>query len=328
MKQSIYDDAVSYYTERYDEVVRLPFVHESKIRLQDHADESGRRCRYCGRGEPDVSFNSVAHAVPEFLGNRDILSMNECDACNTFLANNYEDHLSKWSLFARATSQVRGKKSKPTFKNPDETMRIGSGANGLEIKLTDPDLTHKLMAEGGPYAFTLPADASSQPHIPIRAAMALVKIACSICPSDQLDQCSPAIDWLMGRAKVTMSGLPVLYVFTPGPINDNASEVVLLRRKVDEAIPYMWCVIQFSNYRLQTFVPFCPADAAWLKQSQSITFKCRHFPTRFGPNWPYGEAELGSLDWSGTEPVQRSATATFHVDHAVRVDAINQEGQS
>lgn len=328
MKPHVYADAVCYYDEQYEVIARYPFIHESKIRLQDHANDSARLCRFCGRQKPDVTFKKVAHAVPEFLGNRDILSMNECDACNTFLANNYEDHLSKWSLFARATSQIRGKKSKPTFKNPEETMRIGSSAHGLEIEFTNPDLTYKPMTEGGPYSFTLPEDASSQPHIPIRSAMALVKIACSICPNSQLDQCGPAIDWLMGRGKVTISGLPVLYVFTPGPINDTESEVVLLRRKVDEAIPYLWCVIQFSNYRLQTFVPFCPNDATWLKQSQSITFECRHFPTRFGPNWPYGEALLGSLDWSGTEPVQRSASATFRVEYAVRGEPKKQEGKS
>lgn len=320
MKPFVYEDAVRYYDERYEVIARYPFVHESKIRLEDHADDTDRCCRFCGRGRPEVTFKSIAHAVPEFLGNRDIISLNECDECNKFLADNYEDHLSKWSLFARAASQVRGKKSKPTFKNPDETMRVGSGENGLVIEITDRDVTHKMLAEAGPYAFTLPKDASSQPHVPIRAAMALVKIACSICPKDELGQCSPAIDWLMGRAKATMSGLPILYTFTPGPINDNASEVVLVRRKVDEPIPYLWFVVQFSNYRLQTFVPFCPNDTSWLKLGEASTFTCRHYPTRFGSHWEFGEAELGTLDWSGTEPVQRSATASFHVDYAVRVD--------
>jgi hypothetical protein len=327
MKKPIYDDAAKYYVERYDVIARYPFISDRKVRLRDHSNEATRRCRFCNRGAPDVSFASVAHAVPEFLGNRDILSLNECDSCNTFLAVNCEDHLSKWSLFARATSQVRGKKNKPTFKNPGETLRVGAGTKGLEISITDPDLTGKLMAEGGPYAFTLPTDASSQPHVPIRAAMAIVKIACSVCPFESLNECGPAIDWLMGRAQVTMSGFPVLYAFTPGPIADTASEVVLLRRKVDEPIPLLWCVVQFSNYRLQAFVPFCPADAGWLRMSQPVALTCKHYPTRFGPDWPFGEAELGWADWSGTEPVQRSATATFHVEHAVRVDK-NEQGES
>jgi hypothetical protein len=328
MKEATYADSVAYYNDKYEVIAKYPFIAEQKFRLQDHADDSCRRCRFCGLGKPDVSFRSIAHAVPEFLGNRDILSMNECDGCNAFLASNYEDHLSKWSLFARATSQVQGKKGKPTYKNADETMRIGSGANGLEIKLTNPSLTYNLMTEGEPFAFTLPADATSQPHIPSRAAMALVKIACSICPGDLLDQCSAAIDWIMMRAKVTMSGFPVLYAFTPGPINDNFSEVILLRRKVNEQIPYLWCVVQFSNFRLQTFVPFCVSDSQWLKQEQTIKFKCRHFPTRFGPNWPFGESELYLLDWAGTEPVQQSSTATFRINHAVRIDKDEQAGQA
>ena len=124
MKQSVFDEAVSYYDEHYEIIFHAPFLSDAKTRIQDHVEPAGRLCRFCGKGVPEVSFSKTAHAVPEFLGNRDILSMNECDTCNDYFATQYEDHLSKWSQYPRALSQIKGKKKKPTFKNPTETLRV------------------------------------------------------------------------------------------------------------------------------------------------------------------------------------------------------------
>ncbi len=99
-------DPKTFYSERYTEAVKYPLVPGHPELLQDHENDASRRCRFCGRGEPDVSFSNYAHAVPEFLGKNSLRSMNECDACNTFLAYNYEDDLSKWSLYPRALSQI------------------------------------------------------------------------------------------------------------------------------------------------------------------------------------------------------------------------------
>jgi hypothetical protein len=246
--------------------------------------------------------------------------MNECDSCNAFFASEYEDHLSKWSLFSRSVSQVRGKKKKPTFKNPEETLRVGVNAHGLEIHLTDSELTGKLMAEGAPYRFTVQADASSQPYSPIRAAKALVKAACSVCPQQELVQCQRAIDWLMGRANASFSEFLVLFAFVPGPIDEQASEIVLLRRRGAADEPFLWCAIQFTNYRLQFFVPFCPTDDELFRRGTPARFNAWHYrPPRFGLDWPYGETEYRRLDWSRSELVQTPAVATFRVEHARKV---------
>lgn len=326
MQRAALEEATRYYAERYDVVARYALAAERKIYLKDHLDDASRFCRYCGRGRPAVSFTSVAHAVPEFLGNRSVISLNECDECNHYLALNYEDHLSKWSLFARAASNVAGKK-KPTFKNPDESLRIDAGASGLKITISDPDSLGDLPTQSGPYTFTISADTTSQPYIPIRAAMALIKIACSVCPTADFNECAPAIGWLMGRVRVQIPGLRVLYAFTPGPINDNASEVILLRRKIDEPIPLLWCLVQFRHHRLQVFVPFCPADRAWMAVDRPVTVRFEHFPSRFGPDWQYGAGKYEFMDWSGTEAARTSATASFHINRAVRVDGdAEQEG--
>jgi hypothetical protein len=275
------------------------------------------------RGEPDVTFKKIAHAAPEFLGNKSIRSMNECDSCNEFLAYEYEDHLSKWTQLARSLSRVPGKGGAPTFINPDGSIRVESEGGRLIFHVRDPELFGQLAAMGdGPFHFDLPADATSSKHVPLRAAKALVKIACSICPAGDLGQCCRAIDWLMNRSRVRTSNFPVLYGFTPGPPEEFKSRAILLRRKQTGPEPYLWCVVQFANHRLQAFVPCCPIDDSLFLRGEPFTIPTWHYRLpEIGFDWPFGESEYYPLNWSSQDAVQHSPTPGFHV---VRAEAINK----
>src|SRR5439155_7835256 len=137
--------------------------------------------------------------------------------------------LGKWSNLARAVAQVPGKRNKkPKFKG-DDGLVVEAVESGLSIHVPTPHSADELLAGGMPEEIELTGDTSSQPHVPIRAAMALVKIACSVCPTVELEQCRNAIDWLMGRRQFHVSQFPVQVAVTPGPISDGASEVVVLR---------------------------------------------------------------------------------------------------
>jgi len=177
------------------------------------------------------------------------------------------------------------------------------------------------LSKGGPIAFTLPVDTPSQPYVPIRAAMALVKIGCSLAPASELRQCTPAIDWLMGRLVTRISRFPVLYAFTPGPNPYATGKVMLLRRKADEAIPYLWGTVATANYRFQFFVPFCPNDG-WLKNGGESRFTAGQFRVPFGDDWPYGATEYGMFDWAGDRPVVKKPIVTLNVD---RAELVNRE---
>lgn len=309
---------MAFYQERYEVIFDQPLRANGTIALADHTSPADRRCRFCGKGAPDVTFRQKAHAVPEFLGNKSLISMNECDQCNTFLADRYEDHLSKWFGPMRTISQIAGKGGVPTYKDKDRDqggrVRIEMGDEGLHFTIVDADLMSQL-SKGGPIAFTLPVDTPSQPYVPIRAAMALVKTGCSVCPPGELSACAPAIDWLMGRLSAHVSMFPVLYAFTPGPNPYADGKVMLLRRKSDEPMPYLWGIIATANYRFQFFLPFCPKDA-WLKNGGESTFTTRQFPVPFDQDWPYGATEYGLFDWAGDQPVVKKPIVTLNVDRA------------
>lgn len=314
-------DALSYFTERYDIIRDYPLVAEKPIRLSDAAKDAARVCRFCGLSKPQVRFIKVAHAAPEFLGNKALISMNECDVCNEYLADNAEDHLSKWFGPLRTVSQIKGKSGVPTYKT--DQIRIEMGQTGLQISVAVEGSGSGIM-EGGPFTLNLPVATPSQTFVPLKAAKALVKIACSVSPYGEIPECKPAIDWLMGRAGATFSQFPVLFAFTPGPNPYKVGKVLLLRRKLSKPIPYLWCIVATSNYRFQFFVPFCPSDS-WLGKKET-QFSCRHFPTPFGEDWEYGETKFGVLNWSSPDPTVVEPIVSFHVDKATKVD-MKKEGK-
>lgn len=319
-------ELTSYFDTCYDVARRVPFVANQRILLRDHEDEAARRCRYCGRGKPDVRFKMDAHTVPDFLGNSSIFSMNECDDCNQHFGKGCDDHLSKQTMLARTLVGIPRKKSKEsTFKSNDGTLRIDSNGSKVDIRVPAPNSADDLLVDKKvPDEIPLIGDTASQLYVPIRAAMALVKTACSVCPKEDLGQCQGAIDWLMGRQAVRFSQFPVYFAFTPGPIDDKVSEVVLLRRKGDGAEPYLWCVVQFRNFRYQVFVPCCPADDSWSREGTSLRVKLKHYPSRFGPEWPFGPTEYSWSDWSGTKAVRTTAKVSHQVVQVIGVTRPDQ----
>lgn len=315
-------DAQAFYDEHYEVAADYPLVADQPIFLSDHTTLSERKCRYCTRSSPEVTFRARAHAASAFLGNRSLFSKNECFACNQGLADQYEDHLAKKLMFLRAVGQIRGRNRMPTYDS--EKIRISTENGRLAITVTDPTLFQQY-SQAEQVTFTETFSVPSQMHIPIRAAMALVKIACSTCPADDLPQVTPAIDWLMGRQNVLIPRFPVLYAYT-SEVEPQSGYVKILRRVTNSANPYLWCVVATGSLRFQTFVPFCLSDD-WIKSGKEASISCCHYPLSNEFEGTARSTEFHVFDWGGTEPVvdERSATLSIHESERIR-NAHEQEG--
>jgi hypothetical protein len=314
--QEKHNQRVAYFNSRYWKIAHYPFVAEERIRLCDHEEEADRRCRFCGLGDPPAKFEELAHGLPDFLGNLSIISMNECDGCNDYFGKGCEDHLSKATMLHRTLAGIPRKKGpRSTFKSNDESLRIDAGNHKVDMRVHTPHSVDDLVVDGElPEEIPLQGDTRSQPYIPIQAATALVKIACSICPKQELAQCQGAIDWVRGRRTDTFSRFPVSFAFTPGVegLGDKVSHVILLRRKDEGPEPYLWSIVQFRNFRFQVAVPFCPADGG------VPTTTLEHYPSMFPPDWPHGPTQFSWLDWAGAEKVR----TPWNISHR-RVETIS-----
>ena len=294
-----------YFSKHYEEIARYPFVSDSKVILHDHKKGDPRYCRFCHRNEDEVEFKSVAHAVPESLGNHTIISLNECDECNACFGSTYEDQLGKWSAWYRSVWGVEGKKRMPTFVSNDSRFRISQKTGNFDIEINDAGLFEDVLKqEEDPVRIVadLPT-IHTPPYIPVQVALALLKIACSICPTEELAQCRIAIDWLMKPVNFNVKPFPVLICRLPETIAAAPGEVIMLRRTTNSPQPYLWVVLRMGDRQLQWFIPGCSADNAWQHSGVKTPLLFRFYQDQ--NDTAVEAAECYWEDWSHAEPVRK-----------------------
>jgi len=323
LKSNIFSESnlkkMAFYDQHYQIVIDLPLVTKTPVKLRDHESVVERKCRFCGKSKPEVSFRNTAHAIPECLGNKSLISMNECDICNEFFADEYEDHLAKWFGPMRSLCQMRGKEGIPKYKSKDFTAERGN--KGMELFINSDSSIINSIKEGVPRTFKIPVPMKTDPYIPIRAAKAFIKSAISILPKELLCECENTILWLLGKATVNVDKFPVLYAFTPG-LNPYKNGIVMIcrRKSPNEEIPSLWFIIGITNFLFQIMIPFCKSDS-WMAYGKENTFEITKFPTLFPKEYEdkYGDTVWYCEDWACDKPTVQNREASFHFDKIEKV---------
>lgn len=74
-------------------------------------EKAKRICKYCGKSISEgATFNNEAHAIPESLGNKTIISADECDSCNTFFSQTIDVDIFEYLKLFRVLYGKGGKK--------------------------------------------------------------------------------------------------------------------------------------------------------------------------------------------------------------------------
>lgn len=212
-------------------------------------------CRFCGRRAPEVTFRLKAHAIPEALGNKGILSHYECDECNKHFGSTIENDLGNWSFPMRTLMRISGKKGVPTLKNEQDGWRIecDDGTN-LRVSHNRIDFVFEVDEDQKLIRFTL----KRQPFVPLAVRKALVKIGLSLLPEVEVSNFEEAIRWIRDpqHSNERMVRMPVLRTLTPGPVNNQWITAALLRRSErNSALPYAFLILSIANETYQVMLP-------------------------------------------------------------------------
>lgn len=248
-------------TERASALLRQHYTQIARHRFRSHAKvlvgtSNPRRCRYCGRGDGDTTFRKRAHVVPEFLGNRSILSTEECDSCNAWFGAEYDTHMAAMLTPFLTAFRIRGKRGLPTYKSRSgKSLMEGTSGGLLFMDAGDGELFDWDRSRG---EVTLTMD--SQRFIPRRAFKSIVKSAVGLLPSELLSDYKKTIDWLRSADDTATWVRPRecvgSVIFLPGNRPHGDGSVFLLRRKSDaRSFPDLVLVLAVSNLQIQVFVP-------------------------------------------------------------------------
>lgn len=293
--------AADFYDKHYAGAEPLFLERGDKLFLGNPARP--RRCRFCNRSEPEVTFKDEAHALPAAFGNNSLYSYYECDTCNHLFGEGIENDLGNWTKPVRTFSRISGRKGVPSIKKRgrEPGWRIDyDGASGFQISQYEDDPLFVVDEEARTVRFELERDL----YTPVAALKGLVKIGLTLLPDAELPNFPEALSWI--REKDHTRGLvdqfPVIRTFIPGPMRNDLLVLMLMRRRRDvTGVPYAFFTMAYGNEVLQVFLPSPKQDASIDGKQLSLT----PFPNP-GSRDPvvYGKPRVTVEDLTGREPVR------------------------
>lgn len=214
-----------------------------------------RICRYCGKSMPDVSFKKVAHAVSEALGNKKIISCEECDSCNQKFGDGIEEDLILYLQLFRSFFGIQRKRGGNVhFKGENFDIEKGSDGN---IKLgytidkeipTEEDLK-------APMLFKTFENINFQ-----NIYKTLAKYTLGVIERDKLKYFQDTISWINEERNITK--LPKVAILTSYAFFEMHPKIIVYIRKTDNVnLPYCVCELHFVHLTFSAIIPLSSMDS-------------------------------------------------------------------
>jgi HNH endonuclease len=245
-------DALNFYERNYTSVGQWILDPKEKVVLRSILHPG--ICRFCGQGEPQVTFRDVAHALPESSGNKSLSTDYECDTCNHIFGDGIENDFGNWSKAQRALSGVRGKNGIPAMKGKEWHFEHNA-TTGITVTQSGDGQIAVPNESGTHITLKVPRD----PFTPVAVLKTFAKMALSLLPEEELPRFQRAMMWIRNpdhqAGLVKVSGFPVLYTFVPGSNPLTNSALLLRRNDPNLQFPYMFLVITYGNEIFQVAIP-------------------------------------------------------------------------
>lgn len=250
-------EATLFYAKNYDlKIWRVGRSSSGKVFL---GSATNRKCRFCRRSEPDVSFRNNAHAIPEALGNNTIFSNYECDVCNQEFGETIENDFGNWFLPRRMLAGLKGKNEYPKIKSRDRKSRLDWRDTGLHVD--NADESDFFIADEESKTLQLNLDVPS--YTPVNVWRAFVKMGISLVEESRYRYFSDAVAWVKGDLKPNerVRTWPIQSYAMPGPSKITDVTIAMLYRNNDWLkLPYAMLLINYGIHSFQVHIPSSAKD--------------------------------------------------------------------
>ncbi len=222
-------------------------------------DNKTKRCRFCGKGEEETSFDMVPHIIPELLGANAITCDDECDECNG-LFSKYESHLAIYFRPYLTMVGVKGKKGVPNFQSRTENRDESTRTN---ILFTDEGKRQILLTHLNDYKVdekskTMSLTFRLPPCRPLWVYKALVKIGISMMSTDERKCYREAINWLRNLDSDAVYFPTAFVTILPRKKFRSPFAQLLEADEIftgDQFVPKNSLLVYFGNIVVQIFFP-------------------------------------------------------------------------
>jgi hypothetical protein len=320
--------AIMFYDQNYVIVDTPDFNNQTRLLKPNNGLKyigiKRKTCRFCGKNEPDVSFNDDPHLFPESIGNKAYLSPYECDICNRVFGEGIENHYGNFFQFYHSLAGIRGKRKIPKFKSrngiTDDNGKFhpnfeayweskdSNNPNDRHFVIIQNKEVSSLKEESNDIDFEeiIPG------CCPIAVYKTLVKMAISGMPFTELIYFKQTIKWLLDANHVNIfssNRLIVRYVMIPGFNVTKYPHFVIYKRK-----PFVWNIpyMLFNlTYGIFSMIIEVPRDNECVKQDiNSVPF----------PPIPFHTSSIGCWNLSDSKLKENSKhSISFHYDKATDI---------
>ena len=268
----------NYFADNFDVILELDFNEDVEFDDREKDDEA-RQCRFCGCLEDEHhTFKKKAHAIPELLGNKTIITQNECDKCNHYFGNTLETELGNYFSIWKPLFRIPSKKSTTKFKQMSEDgineIQFNKSKNHITITSTiDSDRVQVNTEEK-----TLKIKLTGYSYTPFRVYQAFIRLFISVLPKQYLKDSDFTkiilnFDTLNNYSEkeaeqlkqIILCQAKAIMLFIP---NYPVSQIMILKKKKEEFgapdfifilrvanIAFQFCIQKLSNHLTTTEVP-------------------------------------------------------------------------
>lgn len=237
----------------------LKSIHiDDKIRQKFYLDEDCHICRFCRKSSPHVDFKTVAHAFPELIGNRFMLSHIECDTCNNRFSKTLEAEMANFMSISHTVAGIQGKnKDIPKYKR--NGTALNSDGKNIVIRNIEIDKSLEFQHEK-----TFSVALINPAFVPIAVYKCLTKMALTLMPEQEMHTFEKTLEWINeehhDNSKFSFESLIAIYSHTK--IQFPFISAILLKRKsnVQKDIPNAVFRLTYGNFSFQIYIPLCELD--------------------------------------------------------------------
>lgn len=245
-------------------------------------DKKKRECRWCHRtfkSKPKATFNEVAHAISEGLGNKNLILYEECDECNHKFATSIEADIIKQLKPLNTFWGIVGKNGIPKIKFGGTVIEN----KGDKIEICSNQIEFK---DDIPVAVHYNGDSIVLQNI----YKALCKFALGLVTNKELLKLYEwTINWINGNVKVaklpTVKELFTYKFFPKYPVLQ-----LYIRKNNNEDVPQMFAIFYHTNI---VYLYIIPKDETELNK-----FNNKENYDKFIATLPYQDVNWKNIDLS------------------------------
>jgi hypothetical protein len=225
-------------------------------------DKSKRICRYCNKDNSDVKFRKVAHTISEALGNKKIITNDECDTCNEKFGSGIENDLILYLNLYRTVFGIKGKNGVPKLKGKNFEIE-NKGTIEIKHTLTDEEINDPNRDD-----FKVRLE-TNQDITAQNIYRTLSKYALGVIDRTQLVNFQETIEWINGDKN--FENLPKLKMLLSYELfSTHPKMVVYLRKNDNYKLPFAVVELRFTFLTFVYIIPKSSKDEKDFTQSENF----------------------------------------------------------